>query len=445
MSATMLFALLFQALSVILLRHCLGKTWLRRPATILVLVSVAYQGVSPLLLLIPSIKAKDNFRLGITESAADNVMLLLSAAMLAFTVAYLLTRPDRVGQDGAAVRTVAAVLDWRLLALGCAPLAVLTYEGRGYNSGVAAADATTGDVLAASFFVILVALTAFSLVLRQGRGWFLPVLAAQSLLLAAAGERTPVITDAIVLVVMLCYAGMRPPLRQLQAAVALTVIAVLAVTGVRSVTGRSLFYRDSGLSARVSALGEGALAAATTGVPVLAAELAKRMDGVAFAAGILQSESRGQPRLPAVGVPESLLLAVPSALWTSKLAHSAALAPVTEEAGDFGLQEVNFLPGLPGMYAGFLSPAALIVMLAVLGLVAGWGERWLLRSCTPARVVMLAGALRTALLYEQGLQGMLLALRGALVIALAVKASVMIAQTVRWPVGTPRRTTSGSS
>ena len=441
----MLFALLFQALSVILLRCCLGKTWLRRPTTILVLVSVAYQGVSPLLLLIPSIKAKDNFRLGITESAADSVMLLLSAAMLAFTVTYLLTRPERVSQDGAAIRAVAAVLDWRLLALCCAPLAVLTYEGRGYNSGVAAADATTGDVLAASFFVILVALTAFSLVLRQGPGWFLPVLAAQSVLLAAAGERTPVITDAIVLVVMLCYAGMRPPPRHLQAAVALTVIAVLAVTGVRSVAGRSLFYRDSGLSARVGALGEGTSAAATAGVPVLAAELAKRMDGVAFAAGILQSESRGQPRLPAAGVPESMLLVVPSALWPSKLTHSAALAPVTEEVGDFGLQEVNFLPGLPGMYAGFLSPAALVIMLALLGLAAGWGERWLLRSFTPARVVMLAGALRTALLYEQGLQGMLVALRGAVVIALAVKASVMIVQAVHSPARAPHRTTSDSN
>ena len=42
--------------------------------------------------------------------------------------------------------------------------------------------------LASTFFVILVSiLTAFSLLLRKGVRWFLPVLAAQSLLLAAAG------------------------------------------------------------------------------------------------------------------------------------------------------------------------------------------------------------------------------------------------------------------
>lgn len=29
------------------------------------------------------------------------------------------------------------VLDWRLLALACAPLAVLTYDGRGYNDAKA--------------------------------------------------------------------------------------------------------------------------------------------------------------------------------------------------------------------------------------------------------------------------------------------------------------------
>jgi hypothetical protein len=59
--------------------------------------------------------------------------------------------------------------------------------------------------------------------------------------------------------------------------------------------------------------------------------------------------------------------------------------------------------------------------MTLLGAVSGWAERWLLRECTPGRLVLLAGAVTAALRYEQGLPGMLLALRAALVIAMAVK------------------------
>ena len=48
------------------------------------------------------------------------------------------------------------------------------------------------------------------------------MLVAQSVLLAAAGERTPVIIDAITLIVLLARAGLRPAFGQLAAALALT-------------------------------------------------------------------------------------------------------------------------------------------------------------------------------------------------------------------------------
>ena len=418
----MMFGLLFQAVSVILLRHRLGKTWLRRPVTILVLVSVVYQGISPLLLSFPSIARQDVFRLGIAQPFEDEAMLLLSAAMLAFTLAYLATRPERAQPREAGIATAARVLDWRLLALCCAPLAYLTYEGKGYDNAVATGPSTPlTTVLASSFFVILIALAAFSLVLRKGPAWFVPILALQSVLLAAAGERIPVIADAIVVGVLLCHAGARPPARQLAAAVMLTLVAVTAITGARAQEGRLVYYRDSGLGARAILLAEGIPAAAASS-DGLAAQGASRLDGVAFTAGILQAESFGQPRLPAAYVPSSLLLAVPGALWPSKLTHPAVLRPVLAETGDFGLQSTNFLPGLPGMYAGFLPPPALIVFLAVLGLLAGWVERGLLASCSPARLVMLAAAILAALSYEQGLPGMTVALRTGALAAAALTA-----------------------
>ena len=116
-----------------------------------------------------------------------------------------------------------------------------------------------------------------------------------------------------------------------------------------------------------------------------------------------------------------LLLTVPSSLWSSKLAHASALNPDSLETGGFGMQQVNFLPTLPGLYAGFLSPPWLVLFLAFLGLLCGLGERWLFRRCTPARFVLLAGAVIAALVYEAGLPAMLVQLRAAAAIAVVVK------------------------
>jgi hypothetical protein len=249
MSVTMLLALLLQAACVIPLRRKLGKMWLRRPVTILVLASVVYQGVSPVLLSFPSIGARDIFRNGVTPAFTDEAALILSEAMLAFTVAYLMTRPERASAEGAPI-TLPGALDWRLLALCCLPLALFTYQGRGYNGSVTAQPtARLSSTLAAEFFVILLALAAFSFVHRYGVKWFLPTLAAQSLLLAAAGERAPVIADAIVLTVLLAHADMRPSGRQITAAVLLTLGAILAITNVRAEQDRALYVSDSGLSA----------------------------------------------------------------------------------------------------------------------------------------------------------------------------------------------------
>jgi hypothetical protein len=424
MSATMWLALLLQVTAVALLRLGLGKLWLGRPVSLLVLASLAYDGVSQVLLAFPSIAAWDIFRLGIDQGYIDEADLIMSAGMLGLTITYLLARgaPHDAPPSEDDATFAARVLDWRLLALACAPLAVLTYEGRGYNDGSLAtgAGAGTATSLAAQFFVPLVALAAFALLLRCGTRWFLPVLAAQSILLAAAGERTPVIIDALALIVLLGHCGQRPRRSHLHAAVALTVLALLAITGLRAVQGRSVFYADSGLRTRVAALGAGISAAPAAGTPSLAAQAAQRLDGTAFAGAVLQAEHYGQPRLVPAAVPESLLLVVPSAVWPGKLS-SAALDPYPREIGDFGLQRANLLPGLAGLYVGFLSAPWLIMFLGALGALCGRGERWLLRCRTPVRLVLLAGAVDAALCYEKGLPGMLVALRAAIVIAVIVR------------------------
>jgi hypothetical protein len=102
---------------------------------------------------------------------------------------------------------------------------------------------------------------------RHGNRWFLPVLLAQSLLLAAAGERSPLIINAIALLLLLGHGGQRSRRTHLLAALALTLLAVLAITGLRAEQGRSIFGSNSGLGPRAKALSMGLTATSVPGTP----------------------------------------------------------------------------------------------------------------------------------------------------------------------------------
>ena len=428
MTTTLGTSLLVQAVTVALLRHRLGRSWLQRPVALLVICSVLNQGVGPVLLAIPSIGKYDFFAQGIDRSFIDSANLIMSAAMLAFTIAYLLTFPERTitPERRGVAETAAKVLDWRLLACGVIPLTALTAAGRGYNDGTAAGHGTAlATNLASTFFIVLIVLAAAAFLLRHGTRWFLPVLVIQSGLLAVAGERTPVITDSVALILMLRFAGVRVPIRQIMAAGLLTVMAFLAISGARVVYSRNLFYSNSGFAGRLTALSTGILAAGGSqggpDTPGIVTQVAVRLSGVDFAGGILQSIGEGQPRLSPAYVPESMLLAVPSFIWRSKLAQGVALDPAQLQINDFGLQQINFIPAMPGLYIGFLTPPWLMVLFGLFGLAFGWFERWLLRECTPARLVLFAGAVSAALLYEAGVPTMLVQMRAALVLVIAVR------------------------
>ena len=125
-------------------------------------------------------------------------------------------------------------------------------------------------------------------------------------------------------------------------------------------------------------------------------------------------------------MPESLLLVVPSFAWPSKLGHGTELYPGQLEVDDFGLQPINYIPSMVGTYIGFLSLPWLIVLFAVLGLVFGWFERWLLKAVTPVRVILLCGAVAAALWYEAGLPIMLVQMRAARARAFAAKVAELV-------------------
>jgi hypothetical protein len=427
MSATLWLALVVQMSTVWLLRLGLGKGWLLRPVTVLVLASVVYDGVSQVLLAFPSVLAADQFRNGIMPGWAATANVLLSLAMLAFTVGFLLTGRQRgVAANPADVSAAARVLDWRLLAAVSLPLAVLTYAGRGYGAipVAGAPPVPPSPSVASTFFVITVTLATVAFVLRHGR--LLPALAVQSLVLAAAGERLPIVAGVLIVMLVAGRAGVLPSRRQVLAGAVLGAAAVLAITGVRAHSGRGLFQTDTGFGARAAALTSGLTAPPQPGTPGLIAQTAARFDGVSYAAGILQSHASGQPLLGPGPAAESMLEVVPKALWPSKPETGNALNAYVDQIGVFGLQDINYLPGFPGLFAGCLSWPWLLAVMALLGAAWGWAERRVMARVTAARLVLLAGMVQTAAEFEGGAPAMLAVLRTGVMAAAIVWAAAVV-------------------
>ena len=218
-------------------------------------------------------------------------------------------------------------------------------SGRGLNNGLGPGSATVSTNLVSEFLVVVVALTAFSFVLRYGMRWFVPVLVVQSVLLAATGERLPVVTGIVVLVSLLARVDRRPTRRQVMMTLSLTVVAILGITGYRAVSGHDLYRQDASLAARSKAIGVGLYALTHTsdqnGTGAgLVAQIAVRFDGNAFAGDVMQGFSERYTPLGLAPVLQSTLVVVPSAAWSSKLAHPA-LNPALTEFNYFGIQPIK--------------------------------------------------------------------------------------------------------
>jgi hypothetical protein len=436
-------ALFIQAVTLTVLRWRLGRGWLRRPVSVLIVTEVVYSGLAELILAIPSIRAEDTYRLGTGQHYIDRATLVMSTGLLALVLCYLAARPHRAAAWAAPGRAALAAraLNWRICLLACVPFAVLTYQGRGYNSAVAAGAAGTTIELASEFFAVLVVLTAFAFLLRHGMRWFFPALAAQSVVLAAAGERSPIVIAVVVLFVLLDCVSMRPSRRQIGVTVALVVVVVLGLTGYRAVSGYEIYRQRSSLATRTSTIQDGLDALMHTsgagGNPGVIAQAADRFDGNAFAGDVLQAMSFGRPALGAGPVWESMLVVVPSWVWPSKLDHTS-LNPAQSEFNEFGIQPglgvwAGPVPTFPGLYLGFLGPYWLIAFLAGLGLLFGYGERWLFRRFSVPRLVMVAAAVQAALAYEGGWPAMLVILRTGLILAAVVWAAEAARNVVRHP------------
>lgn len=446
MSPTLFMAFLIQIVAVVVLRHRLGMRWLRRPVTILVITACVYNGFSESLLAIPSIRAWDTYRFGTKQYYIDVATLVVSVGLLAFVVCYLAVKPERISTNALVnpSEVAARIVDWRLFALASIPLAVLTYEGRGYNS----TNSTTEPVgistnVSSEFLIVLISLAAFGILVRYGIRLFVPVIIAQLALLAATGERAPLLMGLIATLVLLSYVGLRPSGRQVGLIIGLSVVTILGLTGYRTVSGRGIYQQNTSLSARVESIRSGlyTLVHASNSnntSPGLVAQVAGRLDGNAFAGDVIQSLDSGHMTLGAAPVWESALVVIPSAVWPSKLAH-AEINPMLPEFEAFGIQPgigtwAGPIPTFSGLYIGDVGPYGDVVFMAFMGLLFGFGEIWLFRRFTAARIAMLAATVQAALSYEAGLPAMLVALRTGIILAIAV-----------WLIGIPQGLTRSST
>jgi hypothetical protein len=432
MSPTLLMAFLIQIAAVVVLRHRLGSRWLQRPVTILVITACVYNGISEALLAIPSVRAWDLYRIGTKQYYIDVATLVISVGLLAFVACYLAIKPERMSTNVPVngPEVAARIVDWRLFSLASIPMAVLTYEGRGYNS----ANSTTEPVgisgnVSSEFLIVLISLAAFGVLVQYGIRLFVPVIVAQVVLLAATGERAPLLIGLIATLVLLSHVGLRPSRRQVGMIIGLSVVTMLGITGYRAVSGRGIYQQDTSLSARVESIRSGLYTLVHTSnadntSPGLVAQFAGRLDGNVFAGDVIQSLDSGHVTLGAAPVWESALVVIPSAVWPSKLAH-AEINPMLPELNAFGIQPgigiwAGPIPTFSGLYIGDVGSYGDIAFMAFMGLLFGLGEIWLFRRFTAARIAMLAAAVQAALSYEAGLPAMLVALRTGIILAVAV-------------------------
>ncbi len=373
----------------------------------------------------------------------------MSAGLLAFVVCYLATKPERTAASvpADAPEVAKRMVDWRLYALASVPVALLTYEGRGYNSANSAGVPTGLSAnVASEFLIVLIALASVGLLVRYGIRLFVPVILAQLAFLAATGERSALVMGGITTLVLLAYVGLRPSRRQCAVIIGLGVVFVLGLTGYRAVSGQGIYRQDTSLSARVTSVGSGLYTLVHTSnanntTPGLVAQAAVRLDGNAFAGIVMQSLDSGHATLGTAAVWRSPLVVVPSALWPSKLA-SADINPVLIEFNAFGIQPgmgiwAGPLPTFSGLYLGYIGPYGDVAFMALAGLLSGFGEIWLLRKFTAARIAMLSAAVLAALSYEAGLPAMLPALRTGIILAAAVWLTGRVRHLGQRPVGRP--------
>ena len=424
--------LVLQALAVGLIAYRLRGNWLVHVGGIFVATAVVYHGINELLLW--TFPGHAEYRPIVSPEYLDQFVLWIGLSIGIFAVAYLLSLRTRVGAAPSGVTDDARVgagrwLDWRLLLVVTTPLIVLSFAGRGYGRGtVLPSAATTQPNLATGltqqFLLTMLVLSSFAMVSRFGRKWLLLVLVAQSLLAAALGERLEILVAAGVLLYLLARVGIRIGRRQLIYGTIALGMASLILTSTRAAEGR--FSNSAGGFLRLDHLIAGVR---NIGSPqtrnLLVSDLGYRLDGNTFGALELQALRHGARPLGWKPLADDVELAIPSFLERAKT--SSSLETRSEKVyaeNHLGIRLPQVAPGVAGdilptqlgAQMGFWGPWGLLVASAVLGVIFGMTDRWLLSRLTPARLLIGLGLLSCVLFYERSWDVYPVTFRGIIVL-----------------------------
>jgi hypothetical protein len=388
-------------------------------------MATLFHGVSEV--LIHTVAARDfrrSPRWSIEQSYIDDAALAVSMGLLVAVLGYLiLVNPGASSPpQPVTVRPAWWPLDWRIAGLAAVPLLAATVSGKGYGNYYAYAPTLSATLVGLSnaFLVILVVLTAFSLVLKYGRGWLIPVLAAQSAVLAVSGQRSELFVGAVVLLVLLYHVDIRLSRRAVALALSVATVAALGITSAREDVGRQYFRDDSGFIGRGRVIADGALSRPDPGT--LLSEFAHRFDGNVFAGQVDRSVRAGSEfeQLGVSSILDSFLIVVPSVLSTERSNSEQARSLEYQLIAERNVVPIDYAPGSIGPYLGAVGGRGLLLLMLLVGLAFAVAENWLLRKVTLNRILILATLLQGVLFFAKELVGIAVFLRTGLLLVLIV-------------------------
>lgn len=427
MTVLVVLGLVLQGVAVGVMHWAVGGHWARHAGALLLLVAVAYHGATEIVQAV--FPGRNVFRQYVTQGQIDVWVFLVSGALLLYAVAYALalgrkhraTSPATVSVEGLSLK-------WFLLVT--VPVIWMALNGFAFMAGNGATSrASMNDYLLSGlvvqFVIVLLAVCSALAIIRVGTRWALPVLLAQSALVATVGARSMVVIACVMALYGAALAGVRIPRKQLVSAGLIVVVLGMTISASRAVEGRTPFDAEAGAGQRIAALGVGLTALPTRqGMDHVLDDFVYRLDGNMFGARVLAALERGARPVGAETFENNLRLAIPSSIYPAKL-RSSSLDRNEKDffAARFGLpstSQTDVLPTVWGTMVGYGGPFVLLVLSALLGLAVARVDRWITRGSSPLFFILGLGIVQFVLSYERGWQAFFVQMRGVVLLVAAV-------------------------
>jgi hypothetical protein len=433
MTVSVMIGLLLQLIAAAIIHIAIKGRWLNHLGALFAAMAILEHGLTELMQwLWPG--RNTIFRGLVSQSAIDNWIILVSVAILLYAVTYAIltlrrrraTGPQPIAEPSAYVARLR--LPWLLLL--AAPLLIATARGHGVLAPLAVgADATADNRnyllsgLATQYLLLLTALIGVVVVARHGRRWLLPVFVAQAVLLAFAGIRSMIVIAAVLTILGIRLAGVRPSRRQLALIVAVAGFFVVTISASRATDGRTAFLADQGATGRLTALTDGVthLASSGSGQAILSS-LVYRFDNNTYGALVLEALEHGNQPVGLATVRNDVLLGVPSVLRADKL--DSSLETRNEEQYidvRMGLNPgIDYLTGVLGTILAYYGPWGLLIAAILIAVAFAAAEAVITKAASPTRLVLAIGLAQCVMLYESGPVVYITIMRGFVLLAALV-------------------------